>query len=895
MSFELLFKEYQGLRKLSNILSIMISMDVITTHLNADFDALASMVAAKKYYPDAVLVFPGSQEKSVRDFISASLLMPEFKKAKDVNMQDIKRLILVDVRSPDRIGKFSEILDNKDLAIHIYDHHPYSAGDVKGQQEIIRTVGATTTIFTEMLQRDKIPFSPAEATVFMLGIYEETGSLIFPSTTVEDIMAAAFLLKKGANLNVVSSFITRELGPEEIDLLNDLIHFSRDYVIHDLRIKIAKASRETYIGDIAFLAHKIRDMEDVDAIFLLVSMEDKVQVIARSHIPEVDVAEILLAFGGGGHPNAASATVKNMSIEETEEELIGVLKDKIHPTRTARDIMTSPVKTISSSSTIATAEKTMTRYGVNVLPVLRHVTYYGLISREIVEKALHHGFGKSKVMEFCSTDESTVTSSTPVTGIESLMIEQNQRFMPVVENRQIIGAITRTDLLRSLYETLLRKDRIISHERLTEKPSIGKNLLPLLKTKFPPEVLRILRLAGEIAGEFGFSAYLVGGSVRDLIRGEANLDIDIVVEGDGIEFAQALAKKLDARVKSHKRFGTAVVITGFLKFDVATARTEYYESPAALPRVEVSSVKKDLYRRDFTINTMAVRLNPEKFGQLIDFFGGQRDIKEKTIRILHNLSFIEDPTRAFRAIRFSERFGFKISKHTLNLIRTAARINLFDKLSGARMYDELMLIFLETEPVKAVRRMAELNLLKFIHPRLAVTKALEETFRSIQETFAWFKLQFIEEEVNRGHLFLMALIQELTPQEMDEALKRLNVPAGAGREMLEGIRDAQNVLAWLKNTSEKEIYHILRPLSIQTILFTMAKAGNREQKKAVSHYLTLLRNIKPELSGKDLQEMGLAPGPLYKKILAAVLDARLERKIRSRNDEIRFVKEKFGK
>jgi tRNA nucleotidyltransferase (CCA-adding enzyme) len=870
-------------------------MEVITTHLNADFDALASMVAAKKYYPDAVLVFPGSQEKSVRDFLSSPHVELEFKKLKDINFQEVNRLILVDVRSPHRLGKFSETLKKKDMEIHVYDHHPFSPDDVRGQKEVVETAGSTTTIFTEMLQRDKIPFSPVEATIFMLGIYEETGSLLFPSTTVRDLLAAAYLLKKGANLNIVSTFITRELGPEEIDLLNDLIHFSRDYVIHDIRIKIAKASRETYIGDIAFLAHKIRDIEDTDVVFLLVSMEDRVQVIARSHIPEVDVSEILQRFGGGGHPQAASASIKNMSLEETEKELIGALTDKIHPTRTARDIMTGQVKTIFWNSTISSAEKTMTKYEVNVLPVIKQNSYYGLISREIVEKALHHGFAKSRVIEFCSTDASTVTAATPVSVVESLMIEENQRFMPVIEGGQIIGAITRTDLLRSLYETLLRKDRIISHERLTEKPSIGKNLTPLLKANFPPEIFNLLKLSGEIAGELGFTAYLVGGSVRDLLRGEANLDIDIVIEGDGIVFAQTLGKKLHARVKSHKRFGTAVVITGFLKFDVASARTEYYESPAALPLVEMSSIKKDLYRRDFTINTMAVRLNPDKFGQLLDFFGGQRDIKEKTIRILHNLSFIEDPTRAFRAIRFSERFGFKISKHTLNLIRTAVRINLFDKLSGARMYDELNLLFLETEPVRAVRRLGELDLLKFIHPHLIVTRAFEETFRAIQETFAWFKLLFFEEEVNKPHLFLMALIEGLTPRERNDSLKRLHVPPRAGKELLDGINESYEALARLQGPSEKEIYYTLHPLNIQTILFAMAKARSKEQKKAISLYLTSLRKIKPELTGKDLRAMGYSPGPLFKRILEAVLDAKLEGKIKGREEEQAFVKEKFVK
>ena len=868
-------------------------MEIITTHINADFDALASMAAAKKYYPDALLVFPGSPEKGVRDFIPVSRLELDIKKEKEIDIEKVTRLIIVDNRKPGRIGKFSKIIGKKELSVHIFDHHPPDSNDIKGEKEVIEPVGATTTIFVEMIRRDRGSILPAEATLLALGIYEETGSLLFPSTTVRDIEAAAYLLKRGANLNIVSGYMKRELGAEEIDLLNELIHSSKNYVIHDIRIKIAKASRDKYIGDVAYLAHKLRDIEETDALFLLVMMDERIQLIGRSHTPEVDVSEIAQPFGGGGHPAASSAVIRDVSLEEAEEKLLSILREKIHPARTAGDIMTSPVKCITWDSALSKAEKMMTRYEVNVLPVLKKEEYAGLISREVLEKALYHGFGKSKVSEFCTTDAITVKASTPASEVEALMIEQNQRFMPVIDDKKIIGAITRTDILRSLYESLLRKSRLNGEEMLKEKPSMGRNLSTTMRAMFPPKVFNLLKLTGETAEGLGFSAYLVGGTVRDMLRGEANLDIDIVIEGNGIAFAQALGSKLNARVRSHSRFGTAVVVTEFLKFDVATARTEYYESPAALPHVEMSSIKKDLYRRDFTINTLAIKLNPGKFGQLLDFFGGQRDIKEKAIKILHNLSFIEDPTRAFRAIRFSERFGFKISAHTTNLIKTAARINLFDKLSGIRLYDELVLLFLETEPLNAVKRLLKLDLLKFIHPELKITKSLEETFISIQETFAWFKLLFIEEELNKAHLFLMALFDELKAEERGKALERLLVPPNVRKEIMSGIEESKKALIKLRRASPKNIYFALRPLNLKTILFTMSKARDKEQKKAVSLYLTSLRMTKPELTGKDLKTMGYTPGPAFKKILTAILEARLEGKIKTRAGEIKFVKKEF--
>jgi tRNA nucleotidyltransferase (CCA-adding enzyme) len=497
------------------------------------------------------------------------------------------------------------------------------------------------------------------------------------------------------------------------------------------------------------------------------------------------------------------------------------------------------------------------------------------------------------VSEFCTTDAPAVEPSTSLSRVEQMMIEQNQRFMPVVEEEKVVGAITRTDLLRSLYENMLKKGSIDEGVALKEKPSVGRNLSSAMRSKFPKEVFNMLELAGEIAERSGSSAYLVGGSVRDLKRGEANLDIDIVVEGDGIRFARALGRKLKARVKTHQRFGTAVLVTDFLKFDVATARTEFYESPAALPQIEVSSIKKDLYRRDFTINTLAVSLNQGSFGRLMDFFGGQRDIKERTIRILHNLSFIEDPTRAFRAIRFSERFAFRISKHTKNLIKTAVRINLFDKLSGSRLYDEINLLFHETEPAIAIKRLSEFDLLRCIHPAIKLTKGLSEKFEAVQEAYAWFKLLFIEEKMNKSHLFLMALLEDLSEGDRDSALDRLHVPQNVKKEILESIYGSARALSKLKKASPKEIYQTLTPLTIPTVLFAMARAKSDEERKAISLFLVRLRGTMPELIGKDLKSMGYMSGPIYRKIFKAITEARIEGVLKSREDEVKYVKAAF--
>ncbi|MGB9715271.1 MAG: CBS domain-containing protein [Thermodesulfovibrionales bacterium] len=863
-------------------------MDIITSHINADFDSLASMVAAKKLYPDAYIVFPGSQERKLRDFID-SFHPVEIKRIKDIDFSKVTRLILVDTKNPGRIGPFAELLSNKKIKIHIYDHHPFNKDDIRGELEKIESVGATATIFTEILKNRKVYLTPMEATILALGIYEETGYLLFPSTTERDLLAVSYLLRRGANLNIVSRFLKMEMSMEELDILNELIQSSKETVIGGIRLKIAKAFREDYLGDAAYIAHRMMDIEDIDAVFVLLGMESKILMVARSRVPELDVSVVMREFGGGGHPTAASATIKEASLEVLEDRLIEIIKNNIKPFKVASDIMTKPVISIQWNSTVKDAEAMMTRYGINVLPVLKDEEYIGLISREIVEKALFHGFAKGRAIDFATTDAMTVSPDAPIRKVETLMIEQNQRFMPVIDDGKIVGAITRTDLLRTLYEEFLRR-RKIEETTLKEKPSAVKSLSSYLKSRFPDEVYDVLKLSGEVAEELGFNAYLVGGSVRDLLRGEENLDIDIVIEGDGIIFAKELGERLNARVRTHQRFNTAQVITDGLKLDIATARTEYYESPAALPKVETSSIKKDLYRRDFTINTLAIKLNPRDFGLLIDFFGGQRDLREKTIRVLHNLSFIEDPTRAFRAVRFSERFGFRISKHTENLIKSAVKMNLFERLSGTRLYEEISLIFSETEPDKAIKRMSELGLLKVLHPALTFNEDLELKLKSLHETVSWFNLLFLEEKTDKGILYLMALLSELKEEEAEEVLDKLSPPPRVKDMIVKGITRAKEIVKKLPSEDPVEVYNLLKGIGIETILLTMAMSNDRSKQKVISRYLTEWRKTKTFLKGADLKKMGIKPGPVYSKILRELLEEKLRGNLKSREEEEMFVK-----
>jgi tRNA nucleotidyltransferase (CCA-adding enzyme) len=884
-------------------------MKVITTHFNADFDCLASMLAAKKLYPDAKIVFPGAQEKNVRDFLKSSDYSFQFDKIKNIPLDEITTLIIVDTRSAGRIGPFESIVKRKGVSVHVYDHHPNTPQDIESEVTVVRERGSSTTIFVELLRENGIPLTPAEATIMALGIYEDTGSLTFTSTRPEDLEASAYLLSIGANLNVVSDFIYREISPEQVSLLNDLIHGLEIHDINGLPVAVATASSESYIGDLAILTHKLKDMENLNCLFVLVRMEDRIHLVARSRIEAVDVAAVAHEFGGGGHPTASSATIRDMTLIQAKENLINILKMKVHPLKLAGEMMTYPVKSVQKEESIESAEELMTRYNISNLPVLEGKKPVGIITRQIVEKAIFHHLKEEKASDLMISEFSTVHSDTPYRRVDEIIIVGKQTIVPVVnDSGEIAGIISRGDMLRAIYGDMLKKPPILHppiktfggkpKEASIRHPST-KNMKALLMERLPERLLKLIDEAGNVADGLGFSAYLVGGFVRDILLYIENFDMDIVIEGDGILFAEKFAERLSGRVKSHKKFGTAVVVLpdGF-KIDIATARMEYYEHPAALPIVEMSSLKNDLYRRDFTINTLAISLNKKEKWNLVDFFGGQRDLKERAIRVLHNLSFVEDPTRVFRAIRFEQRFNFSIGKQTMTLLEGAVKKDLFNRLSGSRVYLELTLMLKEREPLKMVRRMQELSLLKFIHPKIIYNDQMRELFLNIDEAISWHHLLFIEGKTEVWFIYLMGILDDLKDEEVIDVCRRLSISEHYKNKLLSGrnqIKEAYQSLfsSGINTLKPSQIYDALHPLQLEALLFMMAKVTQEKIKKAISLYITKLRTIKIDITGDDIVEMGIERGPKVGSILKAVRDAKLDGIIKDKRDEIEFVKKKL--
>ncbi|MCL2340504.1 MAG: CBS domain-containing protein [Proteobacteria bacterium] len=887
-------------------------MDIITTHIGADFDSLAAMVAAKRLYPDAELVFPGSQKKSVRDYLAQEFRnIYEFKKIGHADLTRVRRLIVVDTRQAGRIGNLAACLDNPGIDIHLYDHHPDTPDDIRGAVETVAPFGATTTIFTRLFQERGIVPGPDELTLMALGIYEDTGGFLHSSTRPEDLEAASWLLAHGANLDIVSQFVSRELSAEQVSLIDELQRQAQSYVICGVTVVISTLASADYIADSSIIVQRLMVMENIDVLFALLNLGERIYLIARSRIPEVNVGAIAREFGGGGHASAASATFRDLTIAEAEEQLVGLLHRHIRPQAVAGDLMSSPVISVTPEVSIDQANQLMTRYNVTVLPVVREsggpendappVGFLGMITRAVAEKAIFHKLGDLPVADYMTTELATIPESGTLADIQRLIVENHQRLIPVVQDEAIVGVITRTDLL----DLLIHDPAHLSPDLLRgdERPSVERtrNLANLMTQVLSRDSIVLLREIGETAAAFGCNAYVAGGFVRDLLLQVRNIDIDVVIEGDGIRFARALAQQRQGVVHPHEKFGTSTVIfPDQTRIDVATARLEYYEHPAAMPTVEHSSIKLDLHRRDFTINAMAIHLNPQQFGVLVDHFNCQNDLKERRIQVLHNLSFVEDPTRIFRAIRFESRLDFTITRHTEKLIKNTVREDLFGQVEGPRFFHELKLILSEDNPAPALRRMAYFKLFPLLWPDLQPNLKIDRRFLHLltqaERAIAWFKLLYLPDRLETWMVYLLAIMSRTQTRDLTAFCQRFDLPPRQQRKLVTQKAEAERIAQELQKRDflrPSEIYWLLVDFEIEGLLYLMTIARKRFIQQAVSLFVTTLRKVTPLVGGDELKAMGYIPGPLFRAIRNHLIELQLDGEIADHDQALAFIRAQY--
>lgn len=866
-------------------------MHIILTHEQADFDALASLLGAHLLQDGTLAVLPSRLNRNVRAFVTLYGVELPFIERQDLPQEALERITLVDTQSMVTVKGMSARTQ-----VTVIDHHPVRADVPENWQVVIGDTGANTTLFVEGLQDHSGPLRPLHATLLLMGIYEDTGSLTYSRTTPRDIRAAAFLLENGANLKLAVDFLNHPLSLPQQALYDELRANAEPLSVHGHSVILSSGDASQMDEELSTVAHKLRDLMDPDALILLIKTRGGVQLIARSTTDNIDVSELAGAFGGGGHSRAAAALVKAEHVQDVLPTVKETLTRVIRPAVTVAQIMSRGPQVLSPETTVDEAARRMQRFGYEGYPIVQNGKVIGLLTRRAVDRALAHKLNL-KAASLMDAGEVTVTPDESIGKLQRIMTESGWGQVPVVspEDGRIIGIVTRTDLLKIL----------------TGETSGGPvNLAGKLESALPAARLSLLKIAAAEAPDRHCALYIVGGFVRDLILNRPGQDFDLVVEGDAIGLAKALAHKYGGRVTSHSRFGTAKWYVrgkfgGEMRLpfagqedlpeflDLISARTEFYTHPTALPTVERGSIKLDLHRRDFTINTLALRLDGYHYGELHDYWGGMNDLRQGWVRSLHSLSFVEDPTRMLRAVRFEQRFGFEIEPRTCHLLSEA--LPLISRVSGDRIRHELDHILDEPRATQMIARLDELLLLQAIHPALHWDEwfhgrldELKDAVPGPEWTLVSSPEEFNEARWNniplRRALAYILWVIRLPEQEAVSAFDRLKVP----RDLVTQMRLAGRALAELgslvgmKPSRLTERLDEISPLALYAVWLAASGAGEREMLAA---YMQKYRACVPTINGDDLRRMGLPPGPSYKEILSSLRAAWLDGEVQSVEQE----------
>lgn len=888
-------------------------MMVILTHEKADFDAVASQLGAKKLSPDSVALLPRSVNRNVQQFLNLYWDALPFTRAEEWRRRQVSSVILVDTQSVGSIRGMP-----KEPSVRVIDHHAIQTAR-PGWHYQVEAVGATTTLLVEKLQEDGVRLTAEEATLLLLGIYEDTGSLMYDTTTVRDARAAAWLLEQGAQLAVARRFLSVALSEAQQQLYDDLLRGTEWLRDQERPIALAMATAPPDFEDeISSVAHRLRDTLTPDGLFVLVQLSDGVQVVARSSSDGVDVSEVARALGGGGHSRAAAAMVVDGTLATVRERLLAALPAAIKPMTRVAAIMSHGLVTINETTPVVEAAALMQRLGHEGYPVLSTDTgdIIGLLTRRSVDRAMSHELGHLPVGQIMQAGQISVTPDDSIEAVQRLMATEGWGQIPVVAasgeaESQPVGIVTRTDVLNAL--------------SLPAPAEPEPDMRQRLARSFSPELWALVRVVSAAAGELRMPVYFVGGLVRDILLGKSPTDLDIVVEGDAIELVEHLRARFGGELHSHSRFGTAkwsvdpvmwakiesearalsttvderelfriaMTVPGEVTtppmIDFVTARKEFYKRPTALPDVERGSIKLDLHRRDFTINTLAVRLDGAYLGQLLDFYGGQRDLQRGLIRVLHSLSFVDDPTRILRAVRLEQRLDFAIEPNTAELI--AAALPLLSRVSGERIRNEIELALNEADPIRVLRRLDELGVLDHIVPGLHFPPEAADAIRRISavvESDVWAEVYASGPSVFYPFALWLA---HLDPAVQQTAATRLRVRKATGDDLaaLASLRAA--VAALPADAPVSAIVTVLRPYEPRVLLTARLLDLEPRINAWLERYVTEWAGIRTAITGDDLKVLGLPPGPRYAALLEALLVARLDGRVTNEAEERALITE----
>jgi tRNA nucleotidyltransferase (CCA-adding enzyme) len=762
------------------------AVNLIITHIHGDFDALAAAVAAGKLYPDSKAVLPEPVHLHVRSFINLYRDLLPLDDEPDRNSPDL--VVVVDTQKKSRLGSCEAVVDRA-AELHLFDHHPEENGEdgITASRARVEPVGASTTLLVEEIVEKNIGLTDLEATLMVMGIYEDTGFLTFNTTTARDVTAAGYLWQHyNIDTGIIQQFLRSPLALAQRELFEKLVEGSEYFELRGRRIVLSTCSIEEYVQGLAALLQHLLVLDDAEVVIALVSMHHTLYIAARTQSDDLDLRQLLSPLGVKGHPQAVSGDIKKGDLVQVKEDVLELLRSSLPPPLRALQAASTPVGTVAADTVAAEAFDLLFQRGHRGCPVMQGTKMVGMISRRDLEMALRHNLGNVPVKAFMKRKVITALPDQSIAELRRIMAARNIGRIPVVDSeRNLLGIVTRSDVLRAIGLTDRKgkaadgcnsRNSLVLKKALPVQGSLQQvdNLADIINRELPERLKTMLLIIGQCAVREKAKVNLVGGIIRDLLLGASlSKDLDFVVQPDALSLARALRAYLGGTLKLFEEFGTATLfLKDGLRLDLVTARKEFYASPAALPQVEASSLRNDLFRRDFTINTLACSLMPETFGRLYDFFDGRRDLEQGVIRTLYNLSFVDDPLRILRAVRFEKRFGFAIEPGTMALIKKAVKSRVLEKLTRQRLNNEVALIYSEDEPVEILKRLDELGIFSFLYPGIRPGPRAWERLSRVEKAACWVARRSWERMPMMELVYMAALVYEMEEPERSILLLR---------------------------------------------------------------------------------------------------------------------------
>jgi tRNA nucleotidyltransferase (CCA-adding enzyme) len=839
---------------------------IVVTHDRSDFDALGSQIAAALLYPNSAILLAGKLAGPVREFFV--LYQDSFGVVVRLEPPpSASRLVVVDTQSPNSLGKWREwVLKNPWEEVHLYDHHLRDADRMRSTVEVIEERGATVSLLLDRIRERHLDLTPEQATALAIALYTDTGNFVFPQTTARDLEHAAYLLGAGADPDLLRRFTAMHISPPQQRTLEILLESVQTYRIFDQRVTfghIAMDEKET--SDLSIVASKMFELLQPGVLILMFQFPESVLVIGRSAAPGASLSPVWEAFGGGGHSSAGSARVKDADVATLRFRILELL-DRILPRPlTAWDIMSFPVRAVTEDATVQEANAAMARYGHGGLVVYdRNRALAGVITRKDTDRAVQHRLARQPVRRFMSRPVVTVTSDASLEDLRRTLVGRNIGRLPVVsDSGEVIGVVTRNDVIRA--------------ELAAKTATIEADMLSECVSRMAPGIPERLKAIGGTAQSLGFTAYLVGGPVRDLLMGTEVKDYDIVVEGDAGLVAEHLCVDAGCVVQRHGQFGTAsVVFPDGLRVDLATAREEYYPAPGDLPTVEPANITADLRRRDFTVNGIALCIGPSSFGRIVDPYDGVSDVRARRLRVFHTLSFIEDATRILRAVRYRHRLGFALDSHTERLLRSAVGDRLLRKISGDRVRAELERTFEEPLAAQMLMELDDAGILDSFYRGWRLEQSLFAPENQVLAVLARFP------EAHRNTLYFLAVAHHLSPHTATKVFQSLRLQ----RSELKAaalMSERDTVVAKVRSASSpSRTYSALAHLPGEFVYYLYLIAPS--ERASIELFLSHLRSFRLKVSGEDLIRQGAVAGPRLGRALKQTLYLRLDGRIREEDE-----------